>query len=98
MKNKISTSALIICFLLVLSVSFSVLSVSHSAHHVCVDDNCRVCAAVQSLKDNFDAGLSFLPVCFFAFAFAGLFIRCSFDMENSEHQTTPVLLKDKLSD
>ena len=97
MKNKINVSTLVICFLLIISVFFSVFSVSHSANHVCADDGCRICAMVQNLIDTFSAGLAVLSVCFFAFAFAGLFIRRCFDSENSEHQSNPILLKVKLS-
>jgi len=98
MKNKTGISVFVICILLVLTVSFSVLSVCHgSGHNCCVDDNCRICAVVQSLIDTIGAGAVALLVSFFAFFCAELLIKRATSTEPSEHNCSPVLLKVKLS-
>ena len=98
MKNKTGISILIVCILLVLSVSFSVLSVSHgSGHNCCVDDNCRICAVVQSLINTIGASALALIVSFFAFSCDELLIKRSTETEPLEHNISPVLLKVKLS-
>ena len=99
MKNKTGISILVICILLVLTVSFSVLSVFHgSGHNCCVDDNCRICAVVQSLIDTIGAGVVALLVSFFAFSCTELLIKRSSETELLEHNSSPVLLKVKLLD
>ena len=98
MKNKTGISVLIICILLVLTVSFSILSVSHSGgHDCCADDNCRICAIVRNLIDAVDAGALALLVSFFAFFCAELLVKRTVGTDFTEHNDSPVLLKVKLS-
>ena len=98
MKKKIGLSALLVCFLLVLTLLVSVLSVSHSIGHVCADGTCcRICAVVQGLLDTFkDIALA---AAFASFAFGCLysFTKHLLHTEFEESQLTPVLLKVKLS-
>ena len=89
--------ALSMCFLLVLSIIFSVSFVSHGSSHCCVEEDCRICAMIHRCAQMLEELL--VAASFAAFFGAVTFaVFCAFEIaDESIASVTPVRLKVKLS-